>query len=91
MTDEDQARTLEAAVHWERLADEAEKQASWDREHGIDLCAPGQSPGDNKARGYRLVARTLHLEAATGLPHCICHERPVKDCPVRIARARGAL
>lgn len=72
---------LDSARHWERLADEAERQAAWDRDRGIDLSAPGASAGDFKARSYRSTARTLRLHAKTGVPHCGCHERPRSECP----------
>jgi len=72
---------IEGAEHWERLANEAEEMAAWDRDHGIDLSTPGQSVGDRKAETYRCCARTLRLQAETGEPHCMCHERPTADCP----------
>lgn len=62
-----------AADHWERLADEDEAMAEWDRDHGIDRSPPGQSAGDYRAASYRAIAKVLRLEAATGKPHCsIC-------------------
>ena len=64
------AQVLESAEHWERLAVEAEDQARWNRDHGIDLSNPGSSVGDHRARMYRRTAEALHLEAATGRPHC---------------------
>ena len=64
------AQALESAEHWERLATEAEDQARWDRDHGIDLSNPGSSAGDHRARMYRRTAEALHLEAKTGRPHC---------------------
>lgn len=72
---------LSAAEHWEQRADADETMAVWERDLGIDLSLPGQSPGDHRARRARRCARTLRLEAATGLPHCVCHEVPRKDCP----------
>ena len=59
-----------SADHWERLAVEAEDQARWDRDHGIDLSKPGLSPGDYRAATYRHTAKALRLEAVTGRPHC---------------------
>jgi hypothetical protein len=61
---------LESAEHWEHLATEAEDQARWDRDHGIDLSLPGSSAGDHCARMYRRTAEALRLEAKTGRPHC---------------------
>lgn len=79
-------RLIGAAEHWEALADSAESKAAWDRSIGIDLSAPGDSAGDAKAATYRRRARTLRLEAATGLPHCMCHEAPA--CPLANQGAR---
>ena len=62
--------TIAAAEHWERLADECEERARWNREHGIDLSEPGCSAGDHRAREYRRTAEALRLEAKTGRPHC---------------------
>ena len=72
---------LRAADQWEASAKSAEDMAAWDRDHGIDLSAPGQSVGDRQAEAYRRCARTLRMEAETGLEHCMCHERPCRDCP----------
>lgn len=66
----DQASLVESAEHWERLADEAEAKAKWDRDLGIDLSLPGCSAGDYRARDFRRTAEALRLEAATGRPHC---------------------
>jgi hypothetical protein len=74
---------IASAEHWERLADEDAQVAAWERERGIDLSAPGASAGDYRAAAARRCARTLRLQAATGEPHCMCHERPLRDCPDR--------
>jgi hypothetical protein len=66
--------------HWERLADEAERAAAWDRERGYDLSLPGQSPGDHRARLYRNTAKSIRLSDATGVPHCACHLVPNSQC-----------
>lgn len=67
-----------SAEHWERLADEANAKAKWDRDLGIDLSAPGTSAGDYKAATYRRTAKALRLEAETGRAHCsLC----LKDHP----------
>jgi hypothetical protein len=71
---------VKAAEHWEALAQEAADRSAWERDHGLDLAAPGQSVGDRQAATYRRCARTLRLEAETGLAHCMCHERPWRDC-----------
>lgn len=81
MTDEDRAQCITAAEQWERCADSEEDMAAWNRDHGLDLSAPGQSVGDRQAETYRRCARTLRLAAATGEPHCMCHERPTRMCP----------
>jgi len=70
-----------AAETWEAAAKCVEEMAAWDREHGLDLSEAGRSAGDHKARQYRTCARTLRLEAMTGKPHCMCHERPADECP----------
>jgi len=70
-----------AAEQWEASAKSAEDMAAWDRDHGIDLSAPGCSVGDRQAETYRRCARTLRMEAETGLEHCMCHERPRRNCP----------
>lgn len=75
-----------SADHWERLAVEAEVQAKWDRDHGIDLSNPGGSAGDHKAATYRRTAQALRLEAATGRAHCsLC----LKDHPNHLHGHRG--
>lgn len=72
---------LNAASQWDRCAESDEKMAIWNREHGFDLSHPGNSAGDHRAKTARRCARTLRAEAKTGLPHCMCHERPTRDCP----------
>lgn len=72
---------LSSAEHWEAIAASAEEMAKWDREHGLDLSAPGQSVGGYQAEVYRRCARTLRLEHETGEPHCMCHETPKSICP----------
>lgn len=72
---------LTSAAHWERLADEEEKQAAWDRSHGLDLSRAGESCGDLRARLYRKVGRVMRLEAINGTVHCMCHELPRSRCP----------
>lgn len=74
------AQLTESAKHWEKYADEAEAMARWERERGIDLSAPGSSPGDHKARGARLAAKSLRFEAETGEPHCMCCLKPEAEC-----------
>lgn len=58
----------EAAIHWDRLADDEERMAAYNREIGIDSSTT--SPGDYRARDYRRCAASLRLEATTGKPHC---------------------
>lgn len=81
MTDAEKAELIAAAEHWERGADSDEEMAAWNRAHGFDLSEPGKSAGDYRAEAARRCARTLRLHAATGEPHCMCHERPTRDCP----------
>lgn len=71
---------VRSAEHWERLAGTEAGMAEWNRDHGLDLSVPGQSPGDHRAETYRMCARTLRLQAATGEPHCMCHELPTRIC-----------
>ena len=75
------AELLKAAAQWETVADAAELMAKFDRDHGYDLSKPGESAGDHRAKQSRRCARTLRLEVETGQPHCMCHERPERDCP----------
>lgn len=76
-------KCIRAADEWDRLATSAEEMAAWERQRGIDTSMPGGSVGDRRAAQYRKAARTLRLEAETGEPHCMCHEQPVRLCPVR--------
>ncbi|HSX23291.1 MAG TPA: hypothetical protein VLE97_11010 [Gaiellaceae bacterium] len=64
------AQLAASIEHWRRLASEAEDQAAWDREHGIDLSKPGCSAGDYRAQTFRRTAEALQLELQTGRPHC---------------------
>ena len=75
------AEIIESAEHWERQADEAEAQAAWDRERGIDLSPAGTSAGDHRAQLYRATGQALRLEASTGIAHCSCHLVPATTCP----------
>ena len=68
-----------AARHWEFLADQAEDRARRERDLGLDLSLPGNSPGDSQARLYRRTADALRLEIRTGRPHCACHLQ--EKCP----------
>lgn len=81
MINENARRCIEAAEQWEKSAQSAEEMAAWNREHGMDLSPSGQSVGDRQAETHRRCARTLRMEAETGLEHCMCHERPKLDCP----------
>jgi hypothetical protein len=71
---------LIAADQWDACAADNEAMAKWNRDHGFDLSPPGRSPGDYRAELYRRCARTLRLQHLTGVPHCMCHEKPTKDC-----------
>jgi hypothetical protein len=79
---------LDAATHWDRLADENEEQARWDVEHGISVGPVEHSAGYHRARDYRRCARTLRMQADTGKPHCMCCERPTERCA--FTRKEGA-
>jgi len=73
--------TRHAANHWDALANEAESMAAWNRGRGLDLSAPGKSAGDHRARTYRACAAVMRLEMETGVGHCMCHLKPVSECP----------
>lgn len=75
----EKTEALASAEHWERLANENESMAAYERSIGLDLSQPGSSPGDHKARSFRETAKALRLEAATGVRHCSCHFSP--RCP----------
>jgi hypothetical protein len=79
--EENRKACLKAAREWNDLADAVESMGMWDRLQGIDLSPPGAGPSDHKARVYRQCARSLVLEAETGMPHCTCHLCLLKDCP----------
>ena len=68
------------AEHWEKLAVEAEQKAARDRQIGIDLSQPGQSPGDHRAAVYRRTAHSIYLELETGKPHCSCCLQTREQC-----------
>lgn len=76
----DQTKTLEAADHWDALAGYNEEMAAWERDQGLDLSPPGQSPGDHRAKTYRACAASMRLQVETGVGHCLCHLKPYKDC-----------
>ncbi len=80
---------LESASHWDVLASEAESFAEYDRNNGIDMSPPGQSPGDYRARQFRRCADALRLELETGKEHCHCHMKPRVDCPYGGAGVRS--
>lgn len=77
---EARAELIASAEHWERIANDAESLAAWNRGRGLDLSVPGTSAGDYQARSYRATAKALRMEAETGLPHCATHLRPRRDC-----------
>lgn len=89
----DKKELLDSADRWDRLAVEAENRAAWDRSIGIDLCAPGSSPGDHRARMFRDTAKALRLEADTGIRHCnICFQpHPIDLRHVRRRSLSGRL
>lgn len=61
----------ESAKHWERLADEAEASAIWDREIGISPPSAHHA-GDEQARTFRACAMSIRLTEKTGVLHCCC-------------------
>lgn len=63
---------LAAAEHWEALADEALRIAEWDEAH-----AGSGAPQRNKADSYKRTAKSLRIEAVTGVPHCVCCLKPL--------------
>ncbi len=76
---------LVAASKWETLAKEAEDLAAYERDIGIDMSQPGQSAGDYRAETYRDCAKSLRLEADTGLAHCNCHFS--SNCPSKRSKS----
>lgn len=78
-----------AAKHWERLADDAERAAAWDRSRGYDASPPGQSPGDHRARLYRDAAKSIRLTDQSGIAHCACHLVPMTQCAEIKRRSRS--
>ncbi len=81
--------TLEESIaHWEALASEAEEMARWNRERGLDLSAPGSSPGDHRAQTYRRAAEALRIERDTGVSVCVCCYKP-QGRGVHIAGVKG--
>ena len=76
MSDHSKTEILDAAAHWERLADEKEAKARWDQNMGLIAGPVESSPGYNAASTFRDCAASLRMEAETGLPHCACHLRP---------------
>lgn len=75
---------IESAEHWEALAAEEEARAVWI----VENCPQRGSVQVyyERSKTYRSCARALRLEAATGLPHCMCHEKPTVDCPTEKKR-----
>ena len=63
----------EAAAEWEALAAAADDRAAY-------LGTRGEYAGVQveRAKLYRAVALALRSEERTGLPHCTCHNAPVK-------------
>ena len=72
---------LDAADHWDRVAESDAEMARYNRSVGRDLSTPGRSAGDYTAEAAARCARTLRLAARTGLSHCMCHEAPLAACP----------
>lgn len=68
---------LEAAQHWEALADIAEDMARHEVAMGIHVGPVESTPVFHKARTYRNTAKSLRLGVETGLPHCACCLKPM--------------
>mgnify|MGYP001597488576 FL=1 len=68
-----------AADHWDGLAEGEIRIAQ--HEAAIGLPFGDVATYYHRADMYRQCARTLRLQASTGVPHCMCHERPITACP----------
>lgn len=60
------------AAEWEALAAEADQMGDWERSRGRY-----DGAYRNRAESYRKAAKSLQLEAATGVPHCACCHKPL--------------
>ena len=74
----DKVECNEAADHWERLAEEQDDWAAWERSFG-------RYDGVHKSKAvlFRDAAKSLRLTAETGIHHCSCHFIPSTRCPRR--------
>lgn len=77
---------LQAAEAWDRHALEMEIMTAHNRKIGVDCTPDGRSPGELNAQKFRQVAKSLRLEARTGLHHCHCHLVPDDQCPKKRER-----
>lgn len=62
---------MEAASRWDDLATDADRMGDWERDNGRF-----DGVYRNKAATYRDVAKSLRMEAQTGVPHCVCCFKP---------------
>jgi hypothetical protein len=74
----------ESARHCDSQADEQDRMAEWERKvfppnHSVEVY-------HNKAALFRNTAKSLRLQAKTGVEHCACHLTTMEACR---ERARG--
>jgi hypothetical protein len=65
-----------AAAHWDALAKSERDMADWCAKRGHFVGAYIE-----RANTYERCAKSLWLEASTGISHCMCHMKPRGDCP----------
>jgi len=70
------------AGHWNALAAQERARLQWDKTALPALV-------ETRAKLYEGAARSIELEAATGVPHCACHLIPMKACAERAAAVRN--
>ena len=76
---EDRVSEIRASqAHWAKLADDAERWASFIEERAAAGVVMMDAPSvkRNQAESYRAVVKALELEIATGKPHCSCCLKP---------------
>jgi len=70
--------SADAAAHWERLAEEADRFGEYEA-----VAVGSGSAWFAKAKTYRDAAKALRMEAETGVWHCSCCLSPNKLCGSR--------
>jgi hypothetical protein len=66
------AAALEAAEHWEMLADEQTRRGDWEAGHGRHAGAHRA-----RAKSYKRAAESLRIEHRTGIAVCACCYKPL--------------